>query len=133
LRDGHFRYWFRTDAGAKRGDLPLEGAYSVEGDTLTLHRDDILLGNQRIFHPIKGMDALWRPEAFQLWLSKGTINTYGIIVKVRIHQTTYPTSVYPYRQKFAMRCETSENFRNRPKQSLEPTAGRSAARLKDEL
>jgi hypothetical protein len=82
LRDGHFRYWFWTDYGATSGDRPLEGAYSVEGSTLTLHGDHIHLGNQRIFHPIKGMAALWRPEAFELWLSKGTINTYGVIVRV---------------------------------------------------
>ncbi len=82
LRNGHFRYWFWTDAGARRGHLPLEGTYSVNGSTLILNRDDILLGNHRIFHPLKGMDAFWRPEAFELWLSKGTINTYGVIVRL---------------------------------------------------
>jgi len=82
LRNGHFRYWFWTDAGARGGHLPLEGTYSVNGSTLILNRDDILLGNQRIFHTLKGMDALWRPEAFELWLSKGTINTYGVIVRL---------------------------------------------------
>ena len=82
LRNGHFRYWFWTDAGVRRGHLPLEGTYSVNDSTLILNRDDILLGNQRIFHPLKGMDALWRPEAFELWLSKGTINTYGVIVRL---------------------------------------------------
>ncbi len=82
LRNGHFRYWFWTDAGVWGGHLPLEGTYSVIDSTLILNRDDILLGNQRIFHPIKGMDAVWRPEAFELWLSKGTINTYGVIVRV---------------------------------------------------
>ena len=82
LRNGRFRYWFWTDVGARRGHLPLEGTYSVTGSTLILDRDDILLGNRRIFHPLKGMDALWRPEAFELWLSKGTINTYGVIVRL---------------------------------------------------
>ena len=82
LRDGHFRYWFWTDCGAKSGDLPLEGRYSVEGSTLTLHRDDILLGNQIIFHPIKDMDALWRPYALERWLSKEEISTYGVIVRM---------------------------------------------------
>ena len=61
LRDGRFRYWFWTDCSPPRGDLPLEGTYSVNGSTLTLNRDDILLGKQRIFHPIKGMDALGGP------------------------------------------------------------------------
>jgi hypothetical protein len=82
LRDGHFRYWFWTDAGAKRGDLPLEGEYSIEGDTLTLHSDDILLGNQRIFQPLKGLDILWRPDALKLWRSEGRINTYGVLVRL---------------------------------------------------
>ncbi len=82
LRNGHFRYWLWTDAGARRGHLPLEGTYSINGSTLILNRDDILLGNQRIFHPLKGMDALWRPEAFELWLTKGTIDTYGVIVRL---------------------------------------------------
>jgi hypothetical protein len=82
LHEGHFRYWFWTDAGPKRGHLPLEGAYSVEGDTLTLHRDDILLGNQRIFQPLKGVDILWRPDALDLWRSKGRINTYGVLVRL---------------------------------------------------
>jgi hypothetical protein len=82
LRNGHFRYWFWTDGGAHSGARPLEGLYSIDGSTLTLRRNDILLGNQRIFHPIKGIDALWRPEAFELWLTKGTINHYGVIVRV---------------------------------------------------
>jgi hypothetical protein len=43
LRDGHFRYWFWTDAGVRRGHLPLEGTYSVNDSTLILNRDDILL------------------------------------------------------------------------------------------
>jgi hypothetical protein len=82
LRDGHFRYWFWTDYGAQSGDLPLEGTYSVAGSTLTLHRDDIHLGNQRIFHPIKGVDALWQPQALELWLTSGRINAYGVIARV---------------------------------------------------
>jgi hypothetical protein len=83
LRDGHFRYWFWTDYGARSGDRPLEGSYSIEGSTLTLHRDDIRLGNQRIFHPIKGMDALWRPDAIEHWLSNGEISRYGVIVRLQ--------------------------------------------------
>jgi hypothetical protein len=83
LRDGHFRYWFWTDAGpAKSRDLPLKGAYSVAGDTLTLHRDDILLGNQRIFQSVKGIDILWRPKALELWRSKGMFDSYGVIVRM---------------------------------------------------
>jgi len=82
LRDGHFRYWFWTDCGGKSANLPLEGAYSVEGSTLTLHRDDIRLGNQRICHSLKGIDVLWRPEALKLWRSEGRIDTYGIIVRM---------------------------------------------------
>ena len=82
LRNGHFRYWFWTDVSGRRGHLPLEGTYSVNDSTLILNRDDIVLGNRRIFHSLKGIDALWRPEAFELWLSKGTIKTYGVIVRV---------------------------------------------------
>src|SRR5262245_64929390 len=43
LRNGHFRYWFWTDAGVRRGHLPVEGTYSVNESTLFLKRDDILL------------------------------------------------------------------------------------------
>jgi hypothetical protein len=82
LHDGRFRYWFWTDAGRKRGDLPLEGAYSVKGDTLTLHRDDILLGNQRIFQPLKGVDILWRPDALELWRREGRISRFGVLVRL---------------------------------------------------
>lgn len=82
LRDGRFRYWFWTDYGADNGDSPFEGTYSVEGSTLTLHRDDIYLGKQRIIHPIRGMDALWQPYALERWLSKGEINAYGVIARL---------------------------------------------------
>jgi hypothetical protein len=82
LRDGRFRYWFWTDCSPPRGDLPLEGTYSVNGSALTLNRNDILLGNQRIFQPLKGMDALWRPDALERWISKGEISTYGVLVRV---------------------------------------------------
>ena len=82
LRHGHFRYWFWTDAGAQSRDRPLEGSYSIADTTVTLHRDDILLGNQRIFRAVKGLDALWRPQALELWLTKGKIDRYGLIVRV---------------------------------------------------
>jgi hypothetical protein len=82
LRGGHFRYWFKTDYGAQSGDLPLEGAYSIEGSTLTLHRDDIHLGNQRIFQSLKGIDILWQPDALKLWRREGKINTYGVLVRL---------------------------------------------------
>jgi peptidoglycan/xylan/chitin deacetylase (PgdA/CDA1 family) len=34
LRDGHFRYWFWTDCGAKSGDLPLEGRYTIRNNDI---------------------------------------------------------------------------------------------------
>jgi hypothetical protein len=82
LQRGHFRYWFWTDYGPQSRDCPLEGAYSIDGFTLTMHRDDIHLGNQRIFHPVKGFDVLWRPQALELWLTTGKVNWYGFMARV---------------------------------------------------
>jgi len=81
LRNGRFRYWFWSDAGGGNGRLPMEGTYSVDGTTVTLN-GHILLGNQRVFHTLKGLDALWQPHALEAWLTKGSFSSYGIIVKV---------------------------------------------------
>jgi hypothetical protein len=111
LRDGRFRYWFWTDAGAKRRDLPLEGAYSIEGDTLTLHRDDILLGNQGIFQSLKGIDLLWRPDALKLWRGEGKINTYGVLVRLPHPPDNLSNICLPIPEEV---CATLRDERRRP-------------------
>ena len=82
LRGGRFRYWFSTDYGASSGDRALEGAYSLEGSTLVLHGPELHLGNKRIFHSFRGIDALWRPYALERWLRKKGLNTFGIMFRL---------------------------------------------------
>src|SRR5438093_7967429 len=80
LRNGRFRYWFWSDAGGGNGRLPIEGTYSVDGTTVTLN-GHILLGNQRVFHTLKGLDALWQPHALEAWLTKRSFSSYGVILR----------------------------------------------------
>jgi len=81
LRDGHFRYWFWSDAGGGSGSRPIEGTYSVDGTIVTLDAN-IRLSNQRVFHIFKGLDALWQPQALEAWLTKHSFSSYGVIVRV---------------------------------------------------
>ena len=82
LRGGRFRYWFSTDYGASNGKRALEGTYAIAGATLTLLGPELHLGNKRIFHSFRGIDALWRPYALERWLRKEGLNTYGIMFRL---------------------------------------------------
>ncbi len=82
LRGGRFRYWFSTDYGASNGDRPLRGTYALDGSTLTLHGPELHLGNVRMFHSFRGLEALWRPYALKRWLRKEGLNTYGILFRL---------------------------------------------------
>jgi len=81
LRNGHFRYWFWLDVGGGSRGKPIEGTYSVAGTRVTLNAN-IPLGNQRVFHPFKGLNALWQPQSLEAWLGKHSFSSYGVIIRV---------------------------------------------------
>jgi hypothetical protein len=114
LRNGRFRYWFWSDAGGGNGRLPIEGTYSVDGATVTLN-GHILLGNQRVFHTLKGLDALWQPDILEAWLTKGAFSSYGVIVKVRHPPKDLSDSCLPMAEEVctALREATLEGLTRR--------------------
>ena len=82
LRGGRFRYWYSTDTAPLRPDLPLEGTYTINDSKITLNRNDIILGKERIFRSFKGVDALWTSYALSLWYNKDEVNDLGILLRV---------------------------------------------------
>lgn len=63
LKDGHFRYWFESDAKLlEEPNYPLAGEYSISGDTITLKHDQVFQ-KQWTFKSVNNIVTLWRPDA----------------------------------------------------------------------
>ena len=67
LKDGHFRYWFESDAkDSDEPKYPLSGEYSTVGNTITLKHDKIFPPqSQWTFRAVNGVITLWRPDALE--------------------------------------------------------------------
>ena len=67
IRKGRFRYWFESDAkGLTEPTYPLEGKYSIDGDTITLHHKDLIpLTSIWKFRSVNGIPTLWRRDAIE--------------------------------------------------------------------
>jgi hypothetical protein len=66
LKDGRFRYWFKSDArSSAEPAYPLEGAYSVEGNTIKLEHGKVSQ-KEWTFRSVDGIVSLWRPDALKI-------------------------------------------------------------------
>lgn len=82
LKDGKFRYWFKSDAGFRgEQDFPLTGEYFVNGNRITLKHEQV---SQRhwTFREVDGFLTLWRPDAITMQNSpKGYLKNYTFGIK----------------------------------------------------
>ena len=63
LKDGHFRYWFNSDAKLpQEPNYPLVGEYTISGNTITLKHEQVSQ-KQWTFRTVNGFITLWRPDA----------------------------------------------------------------------
>lgn len=67
IRKGQFRYWFESDAKSRREPTyPLEGKYSIDGDTITLHHKELIsLTSIWKCRSVNGIPTLWRHDAIE--------------------------------------------------------------------
>ena len=69
LRDGHFRYWFASDAKSPVDPVyPLSGDFTVAGDIITLIHPQVYRPKWA-FRLVDGLATLWMPEALQEYRS----------------------------------------------------------------
>src|SRR4051794_8631661 len=65
LKDGRFRYWFRSDMRSPREPAyPLSGSYTTNGGNITLLHASIHETNWT-FMTFEGNITLWRPSALK--------------------------------------------------------------------
>lgn len=66
LKDGRFRYWFKSDAGFREQPrYPLMGEYSVKGNRITLKHERISQKHWAV-RKVDGYLTLWRPDAIRM-------------------------------------------------------------------
>lgn len=65
LKQGRFRYWFESDAkSAREPQYPLQGKFTVAGDTVTLHHEQLIpLTSIWKCRSVNGIPTLWRSDA----------------------------------------------------------------------
>lgn len=84
LKDGHFRYWFRSDVAyidpvtRREPHYPLSGKYLLRGDTVILEHDQIFQ-KQWTFRMLNGVLTLWRTEAIDYYNREKRFDSYGIL------------------------------------------------------
>ncbi|MGJ8642876.1 MAG: hypothetical protein ACSHX9_05670 [Luteolibacter sp.] len=70
LKENRFRYWFTSDRLPAKGeelDYPLEGSFTVDGDTIVLeHKEFIPLESNWTFKTVDGVVTMWRLDAMEL-------------------------------------------------------------------
>ncbi len=82
LKDGRFRYWFKSDAGFRdQPKFPLAGTYSAKGNQITLTHDQVFQKHWT-FRKVDGFLTLWRPDAIKMQNSaKGYLKDYTFGIK----------------------------------------------------
>ena len=84
LKDGYFRYWFKSDVSlidavtGREPLYPLAGKYLLKGDTVVLENAQIFQ-KQWTFRMLNGVLTLWRTEAIDYYNSKKGFDSYGIL------------------------------------------------------
>lgn len=86
LKDGQFRYWFRSDMRSWREPIyPVTGKYATNGGMVILPRDGIYQTNWTSMS-YQGQTTLWRTAALKYWEEAKKADPWGVL---------YPTAEKP--------------------------------------
>lgn len=81
LKNGKFRYWFRSDVNAENEpDYPLAGTYRMSGNTLILENDKSH-SPKRTIAVVNGVDVLWRKDGLELWEKDRRVHPYAVLIR----------------------------------------------------
>lgn len=108
LKDGKFRYWFYSDVeGGKEPKYPLEGTYTVQGDTITFEHPDFY-SPKRTLAIVNGVAVVWREDGLKLYKEEQRLHPYAVLMKVA-HAITKD----PHESRPSIRALETEEMRKR--------------------
>lgn len=98
LKDGQFRYWFKSDVVLKSPlEYPLKGKYVVKQGAVTLLNEDVL-EKEWTFMSFDGKITLWRPAAIKYWEESKKVDGYGVLFPIptsRTPEEAWEGKIYP--------------------------------------
>jgi len=114
LKDGKFRYWFYSDVVTdKEPKYPLEGTYTVKGDSITLTHPD-LYSPTRTLAVVNGVSVVWRDDGLKLYKEKQRLHPYAVLLKVE-----HPVHKDPHEGRPSISRLETEEMRKRDKKEYE--------------
>jgi hypothetical protein len=86
LKNGHFRYWFSSDAvivdehGREIGPkYPIKGTFRVDGHKIVFGSSEV---EDRYIDTVNGHSVLWTLDSRRIWERQRKIYDYGVLIRV---------------------------------------------------
>jgi hypothetical protein len=114
LKDGKVRYWFYSDVqGGKEPKYPLEGTYTVKGETITFEHPDFY-APKRTLAVVNGVSVVWRDDGLKLYKEKQRLQPYAVLIKVE-----HAVAKDPHDGRPSISSLETEEMRKRDKKEYE--------------